>query len=162
MGFSRLLPDVAGALEMYRSRTMTALDYGRINDAYQLVQLWNAVLPEEYRVEVFENEAEFDEWLKRQYEDHDGKHYGHDDLDSEEDDDGKSNGEDYGPKPQWKDQIQVFPDVDDLEDRMNYQSNQFKWVYRLGRKIEHACTKFRQEYKGKDTGEIESAGGSMK
>ena len=131
MGFSRLLPDIADSVHMYRTSFVKAMEFQDVQLAIFWAKKINAVMPDEFTILVFKNEKEFEKFKNDDTKKHDSEYYGFEDEELTLDDV----------------MLELEVNETDIENRLNFQSNGFVWVSKFMDLIERQVTAWRLTYK---------------
>ena len=68
MGTKHLPPGMVTVIETYRAAAINAINNDNDELALSYLRIFNQILPKNYRVEIFENTVQLDEWLKKKDE----------------------------------------------------------------------------------------------
>ena len=136
MSTKHLPPGMATVIETYRAAAINAINNNEDELALFYLRIFNHTLPKNYRVEIFENKDQLDEWSKK--EDESLNHKLHAKCV-------------HGDVPNEEDPIFVLEEKRRIRTNIN-QKNPHEEAFKLLSKIEMQLVKFSEEYVAKECG----------
>ena len=127
MSSKHLPPEMVTVTETYRAAVITAINDDNSELALSYLQIFNQALPRNYRVEIFKDKAQLDEWLKK--EEQSLNHKLHAKCVQ-------------GDVPNEEDPVFVFEE----KDQHGMNENPREKAFKLLSKIEMQLVKFSEEY----------------